>query len=298
MEKLELNKEYDIPHESPHFHLKLGILLAFVFVSLVFMSFYVVSTVNENRILKNSISEIRIASEKQAEMLRDNASEIKLLKYKENAYNTTVNEYNTIINEYAEKYREIAEKYVLNLTSRSSSRSSDRNTASFSSDYAELKDILKSLSEISEPDNSLFDLSETESMLQDHLNYIPTQWPVTGKISAKFGYRKDPFTKKKAFHDGLDISASTGTNIKASGSGTVIFSGKKNGYGNVIIIEHGSGIKTLYAHASKLIAKKGQKIEKGEVIAKVGSTGRSTGPHLHYEMLLADVPVDPYKYLD
>jgi len=96
----------------------------------------------------------------------------------------------------------------------------------------------------------------------------------------------------------LDIAASSGTDIKAAADGKVIFSGQKSGYGNVVILEHDHQIKTVYAHASKLLVKEGQQVKKGEAIAKVGSTGRSTGPHLHFEVLISGTPVDPLNFLE
>lgn len=285
------NEELNNTRNYSHIYLKFTILFTFVFISLAFMAFYVVTTVNENRILTNTISDLTISNGEQIRLLNDKASELKKLKENENIFNKT-------IKEFTEKYREIADKYVSGLVNGSSSRSGSRDVASFTSDFNELKEMLKRLNEISSLDNSIFDLSEAETKLQEYLDCFPTLWPVSGRISSNFGYRIDPITGKKTFHEGMDIVASTGTNIKASASGTVIYSGKKNGYGNVTIIEHGNGMKSLYAHASKLLTKEGQKIEKGEVIAKVGSTGRSTGPHLHFEVLHGNTPVNPNKYLE
>jgi murein DD-endopeptidase MepM/ murein hydrolase activator NlpD len=115
--------------------------------------------------------------------------------------------------------------------------------------------------------------------------------PASGSITSKFGERwgRD--------HNGIDIAASTGTNIYAYQSGKVTFSGWKNGYGNVVIISHGSGLQTYYGHCSKLLVKTGQSVEKGQHIAEVGSTGRSTGPHLHFEVRKNGTPVNPAPYL-
>ena len=104
---------------------------------------------------------------------------------------------------------------------------------------------------------------------------------------------RDPFTRRKTFHEGIDISADKGTSIKASASGKVILAKRYGGYGLAVIIDHGRGLSTLYGHSSKLLVKEGQTVKKGDIIAKVGSTGRSTGPHLHFEVLLYNTPVDP-----
>lgn len=271
--------------------IQLSIIQIFMLVSVACMAYFVVSAENENRRLKNTISELYLANEQQIKLLNDKSSEIKDLKSQKSSFDEAVKE-------YANKYREIADRYVSGLLTGSSSRSGSRDIASFSADYKELKDILKSLREISSFDNSFIDLSDAESRLQTYLDSIPTLWPVSGRVSENFGYRSDPFTKKRTMHEGLDIAAPKGRDIKASASGKVSYAGAKSGYGNVIIVDHCNGIKTLYAHASKLIAKEGQTVKRGEIIAKVGNTGRSTGPHLHFEVLFGGIPVNPMDFLE
>jgi murein DD-endopeptidase MepM/ murein hydrolase activator NlpD len=118
-----------------------------------------------------------------------------------------------------------------------------------------------------------------------------------GYNSSSFGWRLDPFNGHKAFHEGLDFMAELGTPIYAAAGGIVISAEQTPDYGKIIKIDHGSGLETRYAHASKLLVKTGERVRKGQVIAEVGSTGRSTGPHLHYEIRLAGNPLDPRKYL-
>jgi murein DD-endopeptidase MepM/ murein hydrolase activator NlpD len=127
----------------------------------------------------------------------------------------------------------------------------------------------------------------------------PVHRPIAGSIrmSSGYGNRKDPFTKGKAFHAGVDFPAPTGTTVLAAGAGKVVFVGNKSGYGNVVEIEHQNGLITRYAHLSAFIAKQGQTVATGTPIARVGSTGRSTGPHLHFEVRRKDAAVDPTKYL-
>jgi len=133
------------------------------------------------------------------------------------------------------------------------------------------------------------------SVLKDML---PNSSPVSAAYnSSSYGWRVDPFTKHRAFHSGLDFPADTGTPIYAAADGVVSFAESSAGYGNLVKIDHGSGLETRYAHASKIVVKVGERISKGQVIAKVGSTGRSTGPHLHYEIRLNEVALDPRKYL-
>lgn len=122
-------------------------------------------------------------------------------------------------------------------------------------------------------------------------------FPVEGYITSEFGGRPDPFTGADSKHKGLDIGAVKGTPIYAASGGKVIqSSNKNNGYGNCVIIEHSTGFKTLYAHCSELLVKEGEFVTAGQLIAKVGSTGRSTGPHLHYGMMVNGTYVDPLLY--
>ncbi len=123
------------------------------------------------------------------------------------------------------------------------------------------------------------------------------RWPVKGDLSSRFGWRKDPFTGNRQFHKGIDIPASEGTDVKAVMSGRVLVSDNQKGYGKVVVIDHGNGFTTLYAHNRKNSVKQGDWIEQGQTIAEVGSTGRSTGPHLHFEVRRNGEHLDPVKFL-
>ena len=122
-------------------------------------------------------------------------------------------------------------------------------------------------------------------------------YPTYGSITSRFGWRSHPILGSRRFHAGLDFGASHGTTIRAADSGVVIFAGWYGGYGNAVVIDHGDGISTLYAHSSRLYVTEGQVVRKGKPIAAVGSTGLSTGPHLHFEVRLNGKPVDPLAYL-
>jgi murein DD-endopeptidase MepM/ murein hydrolase activator NlpD len=124
-------------------------------------------------------------------------------------------------------------------------------------------------------------------------------WPVPGytSLSSQYGYRTHPILGTKKFHSGLDIPAPKGTSIVAANDGTVIFSGVKGGYGNCIMVDHGGGTVTLYGHCSSLVASVGQTVKRGETIAKVGSTGQSTGNHCHFEVRINGSTTNPTAYL-
>lgn len=127
---------------------------------------------------------------------------------------------------------------------------------------------------------------------------VPNQWPSKGEISSDFGWRKSPFGgKNTTYHDGIDIVNSYGSPILAAGDGKVTFTGARGAYGNAVIIDHGSGFTTLYGHCSAILVKVGQTVNKGEAIARMGNTGRSTGTHVHFSVFKWGVCQDPMVYL-
>ena len=125
----------------------------------------------------------------------------------------------------------------------------------------------------------------------------PMQWPVQGQVTSGFGERKNPLGPGEDFHPGLDIAADTGAPIAAAAAGRVISAGPDGGYGNLIVLDNGGGITTRYAHCSQIYARVGEAVNAGETIGAVGSTGASTGPHLHFEVRVGTQPVDPARYL-
>lgn len=125
----------------------------------------------------------------------------------------------------------------------------------------------------------------------------PTIWPVKGWITSSFGQRISPFTGMLQMHEGLDIAARIGTPVKASADGVVIYSGWKSDFGKLVTVDHGYGYRTRYGHLSKIYVKNGQRVKRGETLGAVGNTGRSTGPHLHYEVKVRGLPVNPKTYL-
>ena len=128
-------------------------------------------------------------------------------------------------------------------------------------------------------------------------NSAPNLWPVEGQVTGSFGERIDPFNGEGAFHSGVDIGSSYGAKIIAPADGVVTTVDTMGGYGKTIMIDHGNGISTRYGHLSGFAVTPGQKVQRGDLIGYVGESGRSTGPHLHYEVRINDTPVNPYKYL-
>mgnify|MGYP003859088837 CR=1 FL=1 len=130
-----------------------------------------------------------------------------------------------------------------------------------------------------------------------YLEALPTGWPIHGRITSAFGSRRSPFGRRCEFHDGLDIAAPYGAPIRAAGAGVVSSTGYLPGYGRTITIDHGYGLATRYCHVSSILVEPGQKVARGQVIGRVGSSGRSTGPHLHFMLFANGTPVNPTRYL-
>jgi murein DD-endopeptidase MepM/ murein hydrolase activator NlpD len=129
------------------------------------------------------------------------------------------------------------------------------------------------------------------------VNVLPSIWPVNGRLEGGYGERSDPFSGEGAMHTGLDISAPTGTPVHVTADGIVLHAGWNGGYGRCVIVDHGNGYQTWYGHLSRMDVIEGQEIRQGEVLGEVGSSGRSTGSHLHYEVRIHTTPVNPYRFL-
>lgn len=141
------------------------------------------------------------------------------------------------------------------------------------------------------------EMSAHEVVLRER-GFTPSIWPVDGKLESGFGGRRNPFGGSSyEFHDGQDIVVPSGTPVVAGAKGTITFVGWQNGYGRLIVIDHGGGLTTRYGHLSEFAVEQGKDVARGEFIGRVGSTGRSTGPHLHYEVRINDNPVNPLQYL-
>ena len=145
-------------------------------------------------------------------------------------------------------------------------------------------------------------LKALESVLMDKqllAAVTPSGWPVTGGwLSSHFGWRADPFSGRRSLHQGVDIASPMGSPIKAMGTGVVTYAGPKRGYGRLVEINHGNGYATRYAHVSKVLVKVGDRVEKGSPVALVGTSGRSTGPHLHFEVRKHGRSINPAAYLN
>lgn len=199
------------------------------------------------------------------------------------------------IQNFIKMYNDVAEGYITK-TNRGSS------AQNISKELSAMTELSSYVSELNEGFNSNAKLSaqfeEANVRLEKYIDAIPTLVPAKGKISSPFGIRFHPIEKVNKVHQGIDIGGSVGDSIAAAASGTVELSGIYGGYGRCVIVDHGNGYRTIYGHCSKLLVKEGQTVKKGDKIALVGSTGNSTGPHLHFEIRIGNTPVDPVQYVD
>jgi murein DD-endopeptidase MepM/ murein hydrolase activator NlpD len=152
-------------------------------------------------------------------------------------------------------------------------------------------------SEASRQEASLRELQEYFDDRTSLLASTPSIWPTRGWVTSDFGVRLDPYTAERAMHKGLDVATSLGQAIFTPSDGTVVFVGTEGGYGKVLVIDHGYGVKTRYGHLSEIYVHQGDKLTRGAKVAAVGNTGRSTGPHLHYEVRVNGIPENPRKFI-
>ena len=160
-----------------------------------------------------------------------------------------------------------------------------------------VQDIGKMEQEIASRAQSFRELKNFLENQRSRLAATPSIWPVKGWVTSGYGYRTSPFTGQRHFHEGLDISAKPGTTVVAAADGVVTFAGTLGGFGNVVILTHGHGFTTFYGHNQKNLVAEGKRVRRGEAVATVGNTGYSTGPHLHYEVIVNGASVDPGKYI-
>jgi len=255
--------------------------------------------------LKNEVKDVhslRSSLQMQEELVVQHQSQIVSFSNKINALNTKLAE----LGNFEQKIRIIANLGPNNDGSSifgvGGSDPEDLDpTTMMEQDYQELvRDMHVEISEIDQAShNQQQSFSTIFSQLEGKRNLLaatPSVRPLKGWISSRFGYRESPFTGRREFHRGLDIATHAGSPIIAPANGLVTFAGGKGLMGNMVAIEHGFGMVTRYGHAQKLLKKKGDRVKRGEVIALVGNTGRSTGPHLHYEVRLNGVAVNPVNY--
>jgi murein DD-endopeptidase MepM/ murein hydrolase activator NlpD len=158
-------------------------------------------------------------------------------------------------------------------------------------------DIERLQSEATSREESLSELEKLLEGKKDMLSHTPSIWPTMGWVTSGFGFRTDPFTELSQMHEGIDISNRVGTAVIAPADGIISDTGNDLVHGKILVISHGFGMTTRYSHLSKIGVRVGEKVKRGNKVAEVGSTGRTTGPHLHYEVKLNGIPVNPMRYI-
>ena len=158
-------------------------------------------------------------------------------------------------------------------------------------------DVERLQSEVMSREDSLSELERLLETKKDILVHTPSVWPTPGWVTSGFGFRTNPFTGLTQMHEAIDISNRTGTPVVAPAAGIVSDIGNDNAYGRILVISHGFGMTTRFAHLSKTLLKVGQKVKRGDKVAEIGMTGNTTGPHLHYEVRLNGIPANPMRYI-
>jgi murein DD-endopeptidase MepM/ murein hydrolase activator NlpD len=261
-------------------------------ISLVIM---VISLANTNYALHTSldnVSQLEQLSNQQKQEINDLRNRT-----------STINQKLTALSELEEKVRSMVGLKIPteNASPSTTSRSFDRSA--YGTDADELtSDALDGNLDVlaAEMDSKIDNFSELITDVDDQLKILdarPDLVPTKGKVTSKFGYRVSPFTGKRQFHQGIDIANDKGTPVYAAGTGIVTFSGWNAGYGKTIIVSHGNGYRSVYAHNNENLVEAGKKVKKGDIIAKMGSTGKSTGPHLHFEIHSKGAQINPENIL-
>lgn len=273
---------------------KIFSLLAFFLLIILTLSGYLAIVTRENQNLRNQYNSLNSFFIEQQDVVKENITAISNVKRLDNVSRDKLEEFSYQVQNLTENYIDKEMKKL----SVSRSSISNNPASSFVGEIAELKALLAFLEDADKQEDELFtELSDKKSELEKYINHLPHYWPTSGVIGSSFGNRLHPIYKRYRNHTGVDIGGKSGAPIYASASGTITAVGKNGGYGYCIDVDHGNGLVTRYAHCSKVIVRKWQKVDIGEKIAEVGETGVATGPHLHFEILLNEVPIDPEVFI-
>ena len=291
-----------VPHNSDkvikwkiaNVYSKLFILIALFMIIVLAFSGYLAVTLRENKELRKAQDELYTFISEQRNIVEKNLSVISEVENLDNITKEKIDEFALEVKSLTQNY---IDKETKTLTvSRSSALSNP--AVSFVGKIAELKAILNFLEQTDIKEDELFsELSEIREDLREYLNHLPIIWPTEGIIESGYGNRLHPVYRKFMEHTSVDIGGKTGNSIYSAAAGTVTAAGKNGGYGYCVDIDHGNGLVTRYAHCSKIMVRKWQKVKAGEEIAKVGNTGVTTSPHLHFEIRLYDRPIDPTVFI-
>ncbi|MFA5577152.1 MAG: peptidoglycan DD-metalloendopeptidase family protein [Tissierellaceae bacterium] len=263
--------------------------VGFLVLSLISLTVYFKMSLNyQASLLEDANEKLSIINNLEEEN-RDKDKKLSSLKSENTHLYEKTEEVESKLTEIDKLQRRLEKMAGIDSPSRGGGISRDMETDF--ADHAEEMNVIAEVLEDKKLELEIF-IEDLEAQF-DYLDSVPDLRPSSGRVTSKFGNRRDPFTRRIQFHQGVDIANSSGTSVKAAAKGTVVFTGPNGAYGRTVIIDHGYGYQTLYAHNSKILVKKGDKIEKGQEIAKMGSTGRSTGSHLHFEIHINNKLTNP-----
>lgn len=279
---------------------------AFMLVALLMLTGYTIAVVRQNKSLKElHAQELQEILEEKSRLEEYIANQTKKLAEDSqliSAAASTQTLSDEIVDEIKSKYEQMVVSYVdKNFSTIKTVSRGGSKEKTFKESLADLRTLIQTVesAKLTEDDiNSKIAKKETE--LTNFLNSLPIYWPIDDMSapSSGFGRRLHPIYHKYLTHDGIDIGSKLGSPIYAAGDGEVIHAGLNGGYGKCVIISHGNGIKSLYGHLSAIDVKVGDRVKRGQQIAKMGNTGTSTSAHLHFEVRINDVPVNPLQYLE
>ena len=283
--------------------LKLSLFFYFMVTIIVCLSLTLIYFINQNKNVNNQLEAVMFDYNnemialstyvgKQAQVLDNKLNEIATLE-------TVQEDLNVQIKDLSVQLKDVVERYTSNISLASTSVTAN-NVTKFAQDAASIASALQILLETNESTKSdLVDFTKAADVLDQYLDSIPTFWPTRStRICSAFGMRNHPILNQYKQHTGVDLGGTWGDEIYASASGRVLFVNYDlSGYGYWLGIKHSDSITTLYAHCSKIVVKPGDYVKKGQVIAYVGQTGLATGPHLHFEIRVNDIPVNPTLFI-
>lgn len=245
--------------------------------------------------LRNENARIQQVQQEQDAQIEELAKDIASLQEKSDELSKLDHEVRTYLNNPGSN--EVSRSAPIRITP-SASQYTGQGGAIQKLNINNIKALAQNLNiELTHREENLTEVKTTLEARQARLDATPSLWPTEGQVTSRYGWRRGPFGGGSDFHPGIDIANSTGTPIIATAAGVVTYSGYMSGYGYLIAIDHGYGIETYYGHNSRNYVEKGETVQKGEVIAAMGSTGYSTGPHVHYEVRVNGTHVDPGKFL-
>jgi len=225
----------------------------------------------------------------QAFSLMEDGLKYPALLKKVNFYNKQFSQWNSTVSSLQKVEKDFRRIFSLN--------SKEKILETIDTSYSGSVDIQNLMAELQKKIETIDEIKDYLRIQKDIYSATPRGYPVHGNVTSRYGKREDPFNHIPGFHSGIDISASSGSPIRASADGVVGYSGWTQHSGYVVILEHSFGFSTAYAHNKKNAVKEGQKVKRGDILGYVGSTGKSTGPHVHYEIWEKGKAVDPQKFL-